>query len=233
MNSPTKYANLPGAVFLSGSADAVPNAGDRRYWPIDATLPLAVIQALRFYANGDHLIIDEQQDFDTCSGEPQNWLMSQKDDDTTMLEDGTIARVALLGGGLDWKDGDEDTQSKPIPGEAYTAAMRQAHTFDFHAHLARQRAFSDKTFGPGPRTAGVLDHIRKELTEIEAAPFDLSEWIDVVILALDGAGRAGHSPDQIIAALVAKQEKNEARTWPDWRTVPLDRAIEHVRTGPA
>lgn len=101
--------------------------------------------------------------------------------------------------------------------------------FDFEAHLTRQREFSDRTFGPGARTAGVVDHIRKELREIEAKPDDLSEWIDVVILGLDGAWRAGYSPKQIIDALIAKQARNEARTWPDWRTQPTDRAIEHVR----
>lgn len=104
-----------------------------------------------------------------------------------------------------------------------------ATTFDFRAHLARQRTFSESTFGPGARTAGVLDHIGKELREIKAAPTDLSEWIDVVILALDGAWRAGYSPDQIIDALTAKQAKNEARTWPDWRAAPQDKAIEHQR----
>jgi hypothetical protein len=109
-------------------------------------------------------------------------------------------------------------------------AVREHAPFDFHAHLVRQRAFSERTFGPGARTAGVLDHIRKELREIEEQPADLSEWIDVVILALDGAWRAGHSPEQIIQTLVAKQAKNEARTWPDWRTAPLDRAIEHDRS---
>lgn len=101
--------------------------------------------------------------------------------------------------------------------------------FDFRAHLQRQRAFSEATFGPDPRTASVVDHIRKELIEIEAQPRDLGEWIDVVILALDGAWRAGYSPDEIIAALESKQTKNEAREWPDWRTAPADRAIEHVK----
>lgn len=57
----------------------------------------------------------------------------------------------------------------------------------------------------------------------------LSEWIDVAILALDGAWRAGYSPSEIISALVAKQTKNESRQWPDWRTAPTDKAIEHVR----
>lgn len=95
--------------------------------------------------------------------------------------------------------------------------------FDFWAHLNRQRAFSERTFGPGARTAGVIDHIHKELREIETDPSDISEWIDVVILALDGAWRAGHTATSIIEALVAKQEKNEARQWPDWRTAPADK----------
>ena len=98
------------------------------------------------------------------------------------------------------------------------------------AHLERQRAFSARAFGPGSRTAGVIDHIRKELLEIEADPTDLSEWVDVIILALDGAWRAGHEPQQIIDAIVAKQARNEARTWPDWRTAEPDKAIEHDRS---
>lgn len=100
--------------------------------------------------------------------------------------------------------------------------------FNFWAHLHRQLQWSRQTFGPGPRTKGVIDHIRKELCEIEAAPDDLSEWIDVVILALDGAWRSGATPAQIIDALVAKQTKNEGRSWPDWRTVSPDTAIEHI-----
>jgi hypothetical protein len=102
--------------------------------------------------------------------------------------------------------------------------------FDMLAHLQRQREWSERTFGPGDRAKGVVDHIRKELHEIEADPGDLKEWIDVVILALDGAWRSGASPEQIIDALTAKQTKNEARVWPDWRTAPKDRAIEHVRS---
>jgi hypothetical protein len=101
---------------------------------------------------------------------------------------------------------------------------------DLVAHLRRQREFSDRTFGPGERAAGVLDHIRKELREIEVDPRDLSEWIDVAILAFDGAGRAGYSPEEIAAALVSKQCRNERRTWPDWRTADLNKAIEHVRS---
>lgn len=95
-------------------------------------------------------------------------------------------------------------------------------------HLRHQRAWSAKTFGPGARLLGVIDHIKKELIEVEAAPDDISEWADVLILAFDGALRSGHEPQDIIDAIKAKQAKNEKRTWPDWRGLPTDRAIEHV-----
>jgi len=97
------------------------------------------------------------------------------------------------------------------------------------AHLERQRVWSAATFGPGSRLRGILDHIRKELVEIEDAPDDLSEWVDVLILAFDGAWRAGWEPQEIIDAIRAKQAKNELRDWPDRRTASDDRAIEHVR----
>lgn len=99
-------------------------------------------------------------------------------------------------------------------------------------HLARQREWSRRTFGPGRRTAGVVAHIRKELVEIEAAPDDVTEWADVVILALDGAWRAGHEPQAIIDAIKAKQARNEAREWPDWRTADPNGPIEHTREAP-
>ena len=98
------------------------------------------------------------------------------------------------------------------------------------AHLTRQMLWSYNTFGPGPRTAGILEHLRKELDEVADAPTDLSEWADLIILALDGAWRAGHEPQAIIDAIVDKQARNEARTWPDWRDQPADRAIEHDRS---
>ena len=92
------------------------------------------------------------------------------------------------------------------------------HRFDLVSHLQRQREWSEKTFGPGPRVQGLTDHIKKELVEVEKNPTDLSEWIDLIILASDGAWRAGFSPHEIAEALNAKMEKNMRRVWPDWRT---------------
>lgn len=100
---------------------------------------------------------------------------------------------------------------------------------DLVAHLYRQAAFSARTFGPGARTEGVCDHIRKELAEVVESGGSLAEWVDLVILALDGAWRSGATPEEVAFAIVAKQSKNEARTWPDWRTADPGKAIEHQR----
>ena len=107
-------------------------------------------------------------------------------------------------------------------------------------HLLRQMAFSHSTFGPGERTKGVIDHIKKELDEVESSDGSADEWVDVVILALDGLTRrlaycAGDRGDPQLIALnawrmiLSKQARNEGRVWPDWRTAPGDKAIEHVR----
>lgn len=99
------------------------------------------------------------------------------------------------------------------------------------AVLMRQRAWSTQTFGPGPRTLGISNHIRKELEEIAADPTDTREWVDVIILALDGYWRAGGTPEKVLADIDAKVRKNIARVWPaDSATRPQDEAVEHDRS---
>lgn len=115
--------------------------------------------------------------------------------------------------------------------ENAAAGSRHGRAVIDAAHIAHQREWSARTFGPGDRTAGVIDHIRKELDEIAAKPDDIDEWADLIILAFDGAWRADHDPQAILDAVAAKQAKNEARTWPDWRTAEPGKAIEHVREG--
>lgn len=108
----------------------------------------------------------------------------------------------------------------------------QARASDLAAFCDERAQWSVETFGPGDRYAGVIAHIRKELNEIEAAPDDLEEWIDVILLALDGAFRsAGADGREIVAALVAKHEKNRARRWPDWRTLSPGEVSEHLEEG--
>jgi hypothetical protein len=101
---------------------------------------------------------------------------------------------------------------------------------DLIAFINRQIQWSYRTFGPGHRTKGVVQHIAKELKEVEADPLDLNEWVDVIILGIDGAWRTGASAKQIADALQAKQTKNANRSWPDWRTMSEDQVIEHDRS---
>jgi hypothetical protein len=95
--------------------------------------------------------------------------------------------------------------------------------------LKRQHEWSRRTFGEGMRTKGLLQHIRKELDEIQAEPCNIEEWIDVAIIALDGAWRAGYSPEEVVAALERKQATNFARRWPSVNEANPDQAIEHIR----
>ena len=101
--------------------------------------------------------------------------------------------------------------------------------FDLEDHIHQQKEFSLNTFGPGKRTQGILNHIKKELSEIEADPNDLEEWIDVILLAIDGAWRHGHSSEDIVNKIKFKFEKNQNRKWPDWKTLSDGIAIEHVK----
>lgn len=87
--------------------------------------------------------------------------------------------------------------------------------------------WSKKTFGLETRTGGITKHIEKELQEIRLAPHDLTEWIDVIILALDGYWRAGGTPETIDQDLQSKQQINFQRKFPP-PTSP-DEPTEHIR----
>jgi len=51
----------------------------------------------------------------------------------------------------------------------------------------------------------------------------------VVILALDGAWRAGYTPEEIVAELERKQAVNFAREWPPAKDVDPDQPSEHIQ----
>ena len=130
---------------------------------------------------------------------------------------------------------------------------------DLIAHLTRQGAFGRATFGPGPRTEGVLKHIESEIEEVRRAAEEgdldelVKEWTDIAILGLDGLIRAVRASEEAFNAqrmlylarpyithdevaqiavdnIVAKQAKNEMRDWPDWRGKSEDQPIEHDRS---
>jgi hypothetical protein len=89
--------------------------------PAQPQAPAVLLTALRFYARSEHYGFDDSDahHFDTVSGEPQNWLCH--DESSVMIEDGTIARLALQGKAADWIDGGEDETPQPIEGEKFDA----------------------------------------------------------------------------------------------------------------
>lgn len=112
---------------------------------------------------------------------------------------------------------------------------------DFQAHLTRQMAFSRATWGPGKRQRGIVEHLRKELIELEESGGAPEEWADIVLLALDGLLRSNafNNPDRPLTSdgsakaalqdILFKQSKNELRVWPNWREASQNEAIEHKR----
>jgi len=94
-------------------------------------------------------------------------------------------------------------------------------------YLERQKEWSIKTFGNGKRTLGIIRHIEKELKEVEEKPNDLTEWIDVIILALDGYWRHGGNTEIIMNILQAKQDNNFTRVYPFPKSE--DEPSEHIR----
>lgn len=54
---------------------------------------VALEAALKFYADGDHLLLADADAWDTCSGEPINFLHDEAG--TASVEDGSIAKAAL------------------------------------------------------------------------------------------------------------------------------------------
>lgn len=113
--------------------------------------------------------------------------------------------------------------------------------YTFKEYVTQQILWGERTFGPGYRTNGVLQHIEKEIEEVRAEPHDLEEWIDLIVLSVDGAWRSIHRDlrevlpeeavaEMVVACLWAKLMKNKARTWPDWRERSEDEAIEHDRS---
>lgn len=112
---------------------------------------------------------------------------------------------------------------------------RPASGLGIAEYMAHASVWSHRTFGPGPRTLGVVAHIRKEIAEIEDEPADLSEWADLVILALDGCWRAmidwtdphdvpdartwHEVEDDMLDLLFCQTDERDTIHWPDFEAI--------------
>lgn len=105
-------------------------------------------------------------------------------------------------------------------------------SFDLSSFHNEKAKWSRETFGPGDRYSGVIAHIREELKEIEEDPSSLEEWVDVILLAMDGAWRsAGADGDKLVSCLLSKQKRNQNRTWADWKTLKTGEISKHIGEG--
>lgn len=104
---------------------------------------------------------------------------------------------------------------------------RVSDCLDMEDLLQRQKRWSAATFGSGLRTVGNTAHIEKEIAEVRENPTSTEEWIDIVLLGIDGYWRAGGR--QIFKDLVKKQNRNMRRKY--LRT-PEDTPSEHDRSVP-
>lgn len=107
---------------------------------------------------------------------------------------------------------------------------RPINVYDLVTHLRHQKEWSATAFGPADkvnRTEGIFDHMKKEIEEAREKPQDIEEWIDIAMLAFDGAWRNGATPKEIAGVLFGKLQKNRNREWPDWTEADPNKAIEH------
>lgn len=103
-----------------------------------------------------------------------------------------------------------------------------ANEITMKKYLVDQMKWSRKNFGTSRRTKGIIEHIKKELIEVEENPTDLTEWIDVMILAFDGYWRHGGLPSDLMPHLIMKQRKNFKRVYPF--PTSDDVPSEHIRS---
>lgn len=103
---------------------------------------------------------------------------------------------------------------------------------EFHRWWSAQpQPAEDRMTGEGDYGAGLRRALEIVRHGVKWAPDDPAATVrthqDIADETTGALARAIER--EIVAALGAKQARNEARAWPDWRTAPPDRAIEHVR----
>jgi len=72
--------------------------------------------------------------------------------------------------------------------------------------------WSEVTFddtGPLPK----IHHLKREVDELLAEPYERFEYADCLILLVDAARKAGLSADALLATAFEKMEVNKQRTW--------------------
>lgn len=155
-------------------------------------VPEPILQALRFYARQEHYHVDDStepvNEFDTVSGEPANWLHSMNDGDVTMIEDGSVARMALRGQVLNWIDGGEDETPAPIEGEATKPAAPHAELSDYYVHTNCGGATFFKTAEFFASQGGLTQDWGKAWRLVQASSIEDARRIGALPAQIEGQG---------------------------------------------
>lgn len=109
------------------------------------------------------------------------------------------------------------------------AAVETIDGISLGRFLADIMAWQHETFGPHQTLEGIRDHMRKEVKEIEDSPADRTEPIDLIMLGISYLRRLGLDAAEVVALWQQRMVALKRRSWPDWRTADLDKAIEHLR----
>ena len=121
----------------------------------------------------------------------------------------------------------------------FQAKLSRTNNYDFENWFCRRDEWSMATFGPSRGFEGALDHLKKEVTEIEKSPYDTEEWIDALFLVTDGLCRMLRAANPDLTGADAfeimmevanrKLDKNMRREWPSVSEQIRGKAVEHVR----
>ena len=74
------------------------------------------------------------------------------------------------------------------------------------------KSWTEKQF-PSRNMRSILNHLRKEIAELEEAPDDIMEFADCFMLLFDAASYQGLHMSDIWRAMGEKLEINKARKW--------------------
>lgn len=107
--------------------------------------------------------------------------------------------------------------------------VRAKVTKDLFDLINELTVWSQQTFGSDEERdcRGPLEHLKKEIKEVESNPGDVTEWADMFLLYLDGLRRAGIGFPMLVEVAKRKLKYNQAR---QWNKAENGKVSEHVKT---
>lgn len=105
----------------------------------------------------------------------------------------------------------EENRKLRAEADKYKNLVGSMADYSLSCMAAHHRRWAEDAFGKNYTIQSTIAHARLELAEIEAAPNDKREWIDLLRLAIDGYWRSGGR--SIVADFHEKQRICEQRRW--------------------